>query len=135
FGPLGITGPHLTSDGAGPADGPYALDLARLDRLGGAGTWMASTDDVAAMLAAVTPADRAALAWPGVIVDQYGWGHTGTVDGAKACAWVMEEGRTVVVAVVAGNRPSTGGKLCDLVVPALAADLGVWADEPVRSPA
>ncbi len=134
FDPLGITGPHLTTVGAGPSDGPYAPGIARLERLGAAGTWMASSDDIAAMLAGVTPADQPVLSWPGVIVDQYGWGHTGTVDGAKACAWVMEAGRTVVVAIVAGNRPSTGGKVCDRIVPAVAADLGIWADKPVRSP-
>lgn len=133
--PAGVNGPHLTTEGLHPDDGPYAKGVARFDRLGGAGTWMASSDDVAVMLASVTEADRAVLVWPGVIVDQYGWGHTGTVDGAKACAWVMDGGRTVAVAVVAGNRQATGGEVCDIVVPAVAADLGVWAGDPVRSPA
>ena len=50
--PAGVTGPHLTVDGAGPDDAPYAKGVARFDRLGGAGQWMASTDDVAALLAA-----------------------------------------------------------------------------------
>jgi hypothetical protein len=59
-----------------------------------------------------------------VMVDQYGWGHTGTVDGAKACAWRLEGGRTEIVAVVAGNRPSSGGRLCDQLLPALSTDLG-----------
>jgi D-alanyl-D-alanine carboxypeptidase len=135
FEPARITGPHLTTDGPQLDDGPYREGLARFDRLGGAGNWVASTDDIATMLTTVTTADRDALMWPGVIVDQYGWGHTGTVDGAKACAWVLDGGYTIVVAVVAGNRPATGGKVCDAVVPALAADLGIWADDPVRSPA
>lgn len=134
FTPLGIDGPHLITDPDAGSDGPYAPGVARLERLGGAGAWLASSADIATMLAAVTATDRAALSWPGVIVDQYGWGHTGTVDGAKACAWVMEDGRTVVVAIVAGNEPSTGAKVCDAVVPALATDLGAWAGEPVRSP-
>ena len=134
FDPAGVSGPHLTTDGHQPTDGPYAKDIARFDRLGGAGTWMASTDDLAAMLRSVSDADRVTLAWPGVIVDQYGWGHTGTVDGAKACAWLLEEDRTIVVAVVAGNRQATGGAVCDIVVPAVAADLGIWAGAPVRSP-
>jgi len=46
----------------------------------------------------------------------------------------MEGGRTVVTAIVAGDRPSSGGRVCDAVLPALAADLGVWADKPVRNP-
>jgi hypothetical protein len=86
---------------------------------------MASTDTIAEMLAAVTPEDQLTMAYPAVMVDQYGWGHTGTVDGAKACAWRLEDGRTEVVAIVAGNRPSSGGHLCDLVVPAVGSDLGV----------
>jgi hypothetical protein len=68
------------------------------------------------------------------MADQYGWGHTGTVDGAKACAWVLDGGRTIVVGVISGNRPSTGGRLCDALVSALAVDLGEWAGEPVRTP-
>ena len=36
----------------------------------------------------VTAADLTTLRPPGIISDQYGWGHTGTVDGAKSCAWV-----------------------------------------------
>ncbi|MCU1500844.1 MAG: peptidase family protein, partial [Ilumatobacteraceae bacterium] len=88
----------------------------------------------AEMVAAITAQDRAILADPGIFTDQYGWGHTGTVDGAKACAWQLEDGRTTVVAIVAGNRPSTGGRLCDLLVPALAGDLGLGTEKPVRLP-
>ena len=135
FDPILVTGPHLTTDGVQPGDAPYFKNVARFDRLGGAGTWMASTDDIAAMLSAVSPSDRATLAWPGIMADQYGWGHTGTVDGAKACAWVLDGGRTIVVGVISGNRPSTGGELCDMLVSALAVDLGVWAGEPLRTPA
>ena len=134
FGPIGVQGPHLTTDQPAPTDGPYALGVARLERLGGAGTWMASTDDMARMLDSVTAADLTTLRPPGIISDQYGWGHTGTVDGAKSCAWVMEQGRTVVVATVSGNGPSSGGKVCDLVIPAIATDLGFWADRPIRLP-
>ena len=74
------------------------------------------------------------MTWPGVFVDQYGWGHTGTVDGAVSCAWVMESDRTVVVATVAGNRPATGGAVCDRVVVAVATDLGTPAGKPDRLP-
>jgi CubicO group peptidase (beta-lactamase class C family) len=130
----GITGPHLTVDGLLPTDGPYQLDVRRLDRLGGAGTWMGSSDDIAELLSAVTEADRAMLTLPGVMLDQYGWGHTGSVDGTRACAWVMDGGHTVLVGVIAGNRPSSGRALCDVLVPALAQDLGQWAGPPVRLP-
>jgi CubicO group peptidase (beta-lactamase class C family) len=134
FEPAGITGPFLSTDGPRDTSVPYTKGLARLERLGGAGTWLASTDDIAAMLSAVTPDDLLTLQWPGIILDQYGWGHTGSVDGAAACAWVMEGGDTVVTAFVSGTRPSSGGKVCDVVLPALAADLGRYAGEPVRTP-
>ena len=134
FDPIGITGPHLTTARPAPMDGPYLQGVARLERLGGAGTWMASTDDIAGMLDSITADDLATLQFPGIITDQYGWGHTGTVDGAKSCAWVMEAGRTVAVATVSGNKPVTGGTICDLVVPSIAADLGFWAGKPVRIP-
>ena len=52
FDPILVTGPHLTTDGVQPGDAPYFKNVARFDRLGGAGTWMASTDDIAAILSA-----------------------------------------------------------------------------------
>jgi CubicO group peptidase (beta-lactamase class C family) len=133
--PAGITGPHLTVDGSGPDDAPYAKGVARFDRLGGAGQWMASTDDVAALLASITDLDRDVLTWPGILADQYGWGHTGSVDGAFSCAWVIGDGRAVVSATVSGATPGSGGGVCDLVLPAAAADLGLpYLGEPVRTP-
>lgn len=134
FRPAGITGPYLSVDGLHASSVPYPKGLARLERLGGAGTWLASTDDIAAMLAAVTADDRVTLEWPGIIVDQYGWGHTGTLDGAEACAWLLQDSRTVITAFVSGSKPNTGGKVCDRVVPALATDLGIDAGDPVRNP-
>ncbi len=134
FDPIGVTGPHLTTAGAKPFDAPYAKGLGRLDRLGGAGTWMASTNDVARMMSAVTIDDMDTLVWPGIMIDQYGWGHTGTVDGAKACTWVLDGGRTVIAAAVSGNVPSSGSELCDVLVPALAVDVGLYAGDPIRSP-
>lgn len=134
FDPIGATGAHLTTDGQLPTDVGYRLGLERLSRLGGAGTFIASTDDVAAVLASTTPADLEVLRFPGVLVDQYGWGHTGSVDGAVACAWTLEGGRTVVAATVAGPSPSTGGGVCDRVVPAVARDLGIDLGRPDRSP-
>lgn len=124
---------HLTTDQPLASDGPYAKGVARLERLGGAGTWMASSDIIATIVAAATDADMTTLAYPAVMTDQYGWGHTGTVDGAKACAWRLS-GDTTIVAIVAGNRPDSGGRLCDLLVPALAADFGITLGKPDRQP-
>jgi CubicO group peptidase (beta-lactamase class C family) len=134
FDPAGITGPYLSTDGFRESSVPYVKGLARLQRLGGAGTWLASTDDIAAMFSAVTDDDLVTLQWPGIIIDQYGWGHTGSLDGAEACAWVMQDGRTVIIAFISGSKPNTGGEVCDKVVPALASDLGVYAGDPVRNP-
>jgi len=134
FDPLGLSGVHLTTDGHLPSDVEYRKGVARLSRLGGAGTFIVSTADVAAMLASATAADLEVMTWPGLIVDQYGWGHTGTVDGALACAWVLEGGRTVVSATLSGRSPSTGGGVCDHVVPAVADDLGIGQGVPDRSP-
>jgi D-alanyl-D-alanine carboxypeptidase len=133
FAPAGVIGPSVSSAGA-PADmAPYPLGVGRLDRLGGAGMWLASSDDVAAVVASITDADRATMTYPAVMTDQYGWGHTGTVDGAKACAWRFADG-TVVAGLVAGNQPSTGGGVCDRLVTALAVDLGLLRGEPLRLP-
>ncbi|MGA7758096.1 MAG: serine hydrolase domain-containing protein [Ilumatobacteraceae bacterium] len=135
FEPLGISGAHLTTGGQLPSDVGYALGVDRLDRLGGAGSFIVSTDDLAAVIDATTALDLEMLAWPGIFVDQYGWGHTGSVDGAVSCVWTMELGRTVVAATVAGTRPNTGGAACDLLLPAVAADLGIEASgRPDRSP-
>lgn len=134
FAPAGVTGPSLSTQGVRDDMAPSPRGIGRLARLGGAGAWLASTDDVTAVLADVDPTDLDVLRWPGVMVDQYGWGHTGTLDGAKACAWVMEDGRTTVAATVSGSTPRTGGEVCDAVVQALATDLGIWAGEPFRTP-
>lgn len=134
FDPLDADGVHVTVDGQLPGDVGYSLGVDRLARLGGAGTFIVSTDDLVAMTAATTLDDASVLVWPGVFADQYGWGHTGTIDGAKSCVWVMEGWRTVVAATVAGNSPGTGGALCDRVVLALARDLGIADGVPDRSP-
>ncbi len=134
FDPIGVDGVHLTATGQLPTDIGYRPGVDRLSRLGGAGAFIVSTDDLASMLAAVTPSDLDTMRWPGLIVDQYGWGHTGTVSGALSCAWVLEGGRTVVAVTVAGNSPATGGEVCDRVVPALARDLGIDDGRPDRSP-
>ncbi len=94
FDPVGSTGAHLTTDGQLPSDIGYRLGVERLSRLGGAGNFIVSTDDLTTVLAELTDSDLDVLRWPGVIVDQYGWGHTGSVQGAVACAWVLEGGRT-----------------------------------------
>jgi len=132
--PIGASGIHLTTDGQLPGDVGYAPGVDRLSRLGGAGTFLVSTDDLAAVMGSITAADSNVMTWPGLMVDQYGWGHTGSVTGAVSCVWVMESDRTVVAATVAGNRPATGGDVCDRVVPAIATDLGIPAGRPDRSP-
>ena len=106
FDPADIAGPYLSTDGTHRDAAPYVKGLARLERLGGAGTWLMSTDDLVTMLDHVTTDDLQVLRSPGIVEDQYGWGHTGTLDGAKACAWVLHDG-TTVAAVVSGPRPAT----------------------------
>jgi CubicO group peptidase (beta-lactamase class C family) len=134
FDPVGVDGVHLTDGGLQPRDQPHPDGVDRLSRLGGAGTLIVSTDDTAMALGRMTFADRIILQPPGVFTDQYGFGHTGTVDGAKACIWVLEDGATVVSATIAGNSVSSGGGLCDIVVPAVASDLGFGSAKPDRTP-
>ena len=134
FDPIGASGIHLTDGGLLPGDLPYAEGVDRLSRLGGAGTLVVSTDDTAMLLARMTPTDRDVLQAPGVFTDQYGFGHTGTVDGAKACIWVLEYGATVVAATIAGGSVASGGDMCDIVVPAVAGDLGFGTAAPDRTP-
>jgi CubicO group peptidase (beta-lactamase class C family) len=134
FDPIGESGVHLTDDGLLPGDQPHPEGVDRLSRLGGAGTLIVSTDDTALLLGRMTPQDAAVLQPTGVFTDQYGFGHTGTVDGAKACIWVLEGGVTVVSATIAGNSVSTGGGVCDMVVPAVGLDLGINAGRPDRTP-
>ena len=134
FDPLGIDGLHLSTGGLLPTDVPHPDDLGRLSRLGGAGTFVVSTEDLAAMVAATTFDDVDTLRPPGVFTDQYGWGHTGTVSGAISCIWVFELGRTVVAATIAGDSPAEGGTICDIVVPAIADDLGIGQGLPIRTP-
>lgn len=132
--PVGVAGIHLTTDGLLPGDLPHVEGVERLSRLGGAGTLVVSTDDSAAVLGRLTPTDRNVLLPPGVFTDQYGFGHTGTVDGAKACVWVLEDGATAVAATISGNSAGTGGAICDAIVRAVASDLGIGAGRPNRIP-
>jgi len=134
FDPVGAEGVHLTDNGLQPGDIDHPDGVDRLSRLGGAGTLIVSTDDTAAALGRMTFGDRIILQPPGVFTDQYGFGHTGTVDGAKACVWVLEDGATVVSATIAGNSVASGGGVCDIVVPAVASDLGFGSAKPDRTP-
>lgn len=134
FDPVGADGIHLTYQGLLPGDIAHPDGVARLSRLGGAGTLIVSTDDTALALGRMTFGDRIILQPPGVFTDQYGFGHTGTVDGAKACVWVLEDGVTVVSATIAGNSVGSGGGVCDIVVPAVASDLGFGSAKPDRTP-
>jgi D-alanyl-D-alanine carboxypeptidase len=133
FDPAGLSPAHLADDGQTPDDIAHRRGVARLSRLGGAGNLIASTDSVAGALARLTPADYLSLHLPGGFIDQYGFGHTGTVGGAVACAWVLEGGRTVFAMTISGERPATGGAVCDTIEPALGSDLGFWAGTPTRS--
>jgi D-alanyl-D-alanine carboxypeptidase len=133
FDPNDLSPARLSTDGQLPDEVGHRRGVARLSRLGGAGTLIVSTDSIAGALATLTPADRQSLHWPGGFIDQYGFGHTGTVGGAVACAWVLEGGRTVVAATISGERPATGGAVCDAIEPALGSDLGFWAGTPSRS--
>ncbi len=134
FDPVGVQGVHSTYDGLLPGDIDYRLGVERLSRLGGAGTLIVSTDDLALAVGRLTPVDLAVLQPPGMFDDQYGIGHTGTIDGAKACVWLLDGGTTVVAATIAGDSFSTGGGICDLVVPAVATDLGNDQGRPNRTP-
>jgi len=134
FDPIGADGVHLTDAGLAPTDVAHAPGVDRLSRLGGAGTLVMSTDDVAVLAGTLAPGDRWLLRPPGMFTDQYGYGHTGTIEGAKACVWLLDGGSTTVAATVAGDSPSTGGSVCDIIVPAVATDLGMNAGRPDRTP-
>lgn len=134
FDPVGADGVHLTDGGLQAGDVPHPDGVERLSRLGGAGTLVVSTDDTALALGRLTFGDLVVLQPPGVFTDQYGWGHTGTVDGAKSCIWVLDGGNTVVSATVSGNSVGAGGGVCDIIVPAVATDLGIGAGRPDRNP-
>ncbi len=134
FDPIGEAGLHASTNGLLPTDAPHGFDVTRFSRLGGAGTLVVSTNALTAMTAQLHPSDAATLRAPGIFVDQYGWGHTGTIDGAVSCLWVLEGGRTTVAATIAGIIPAKGGDICDRVVPAVANDLGIGQGRPVRTP-
>lgn len=137
FDPVGVDGIHLSGDAllADDMPHPHGAGVARLSRLGGAGTLVVSTDDLAIAVGRLLPADLDVVRFPAVFTDQYGFGHTGTIDGAKSCVWVIEAGRTVVSATIAGNALGTGGAVCDAVLPAVARDLGTSGDgRPTREP-
>lgn len=134
FDPAAVAGAHLAAAELLPGDAPHWEGTLRLSRLGGAGQLVVSTDDLALVFDRLTPTDREILQPPGVFTDQYGFGHTGTVTGAKACVWILEDGATAVAATIAGNSVDSGGDVCDIVVPAVASDLGLGSAKPERTP-
>jgi CubicO group peptidase (beta-lactamase class C family) len=134
FDPVGVSGVHLVDAGLQPGDLPYRPGAQRLSRLGGAGALIVSTDDVAMLFGRLIPTDLLLLQPPGVHTDQYGYGHTGTVESAKSCIWLLDGGATVVAATVSGDRIASGGGVCDIVVPAVATDYGINQGPPVRIP-
>ena len=134
FDPLGRDGVHTSTGGLLPTDATHSGSVARLSRLGGAGVFIVSTADLAAMIGSVSTLDLDTIQPPGIFVDQYGWGHTGTLNGAVSCLWLLDGGRTAIAATIAGSSPSTGGGICDRVVPAVANDLGLGQGRPSRTP-
>ena len=134
FDPLGLGGLHATVNGLLDTDLAHPRPVDRLIRLGAAGTFVVSMNDLAAALSQLSPDDLAHLRRPAAYSDQYGVGHTGTIRGAKACAWSLDEGATAIAIAISGDSISSGGRLCDLALPALARDLGVADPEPRRFP-
>jgi CubicO group peptidase (beta-lactamase class C family) len=134
FDPIEANGVHATYGGLQGDDLQYEPGVDRLSRLGGAGTLIVSTDDLARLLGRLTANDLEVLKPPGVFTDQYGFGHTGSVDFAKSCVWLFDAGTTVVSATVAGESVGSGGDVCDIVVPAVATDLGIGQGPPDRTP-
>lgn len=61
-------------------------------------------------------------------------GHTGTLNSAVSCLWLLDRGRTSVTAAIAGSSPSKGTGICDRVVSAAANDPGLDQGQPRRTP-
>ena len=132
--PLGASGVHLTTGGQLPTDVGYALGVERLSRLGGAGAFIVSTDDLAAVLGSITPADRAVLTWPGrvrrpVRLGSHRNGRRRSVVRLGPGGGPHRRGRHR-----RRHRPSTGGDVCDRVVAAVADDLGTRPASPTAPP-
>ena len=134
FRPLELAGAHTTEGGLLPDDMIHGKNPNRLSRLGAAGTFVVSSNDLALAFSHLSPADLDVLRQPAVFVDQYGFGHTGTIEGAKACTGVLQDGATVMSAAIAGDSVASGGGVCDRLLPALAQDLGIPAARPDRWP-
>lgn len=121
FDPVDVEGFHLVGEGLLPTDGGL-VDDQQLVSTGGAGTFVVSTEGLAAVFAELSDADRAIFTDPAVMRDQYGWGHTGIAKNVSSCLWILEEGLTVLAASAAGTSVN-GGVTCDRFVPAIATDL------------
>jgi hypothetical protein len=102
--------------------------------LGAAGAWVASPSELVAVLASVTPAEKAALTAPTkASLGSYGegarvmpdgaWGHTGTLEAARSCVFVEPDG-TIWAATVAGKSPVNGAALHTKLLPAIKALAG-----------
>ena len=134
FGPDELGGVHSTEAGLRDTDLAHPRPVERLTRLGAAGTFVVSMNDLAVVLSQLSSDDLAHLRQPAAYTDQYGVGHTGTIQGAKACAWSLDDGTTAISIAISGDSVYSGGQLCNLALPALARDLGVPAPEPRRFP-
>lgn len=134
FTPLGLEGVHSTETGLRDTDLAHPRPVDRLTRLGAAGTFVVSMNDLAIALSRLSDDDLVHLRQPAAYTDQYGVGHTGTIRGAKACAWSLGDGATALSIAISGDSIYSGGQLCDLAIPALARDLGIPDPEPRRFP-
>lgn len=133
FEPAGLDGFHTTAAGLLPGDGGVIEDGVTTST-GGAGTYLVSTEDLAAVFGSLSDLDREIFSEFAVMTDQYGWGHTGIAKAVSACLWMLEDGATVVAGAVAGGN-AKGAVVCDRIVPALAGDLelGLGKAKPKRT--
>lgn len=133
FAPAGVDGFHTTADGLRDDDVGLLNDQL-LTSTGGAGTFVASSDDLTAVFSSLTADDLEVFDGSSVMNDQYGWGHTGIAKDVSSCLWILEDGKTVMAATAVGDT-ITGGVACDRFVPAVATDLelGLGSAKPDRN--
>ena len=134
LGPNALNGVHSTEAGLLGDHLAHPRPVERLTRLGAAGTFVVSMNDLAIAFSQLSAVDLAHLRQPAAYADQYGIGHTGTIQGAKACTWSLDEGTTAISIAISGDSVFSGGQLCNLALPALARDLGMPDPKPRRFP-
>jgi D-alanyl-D-alanine carboxypeptidase len=134
WSPLHISGPHIARTGsrsAGDVVHPVTPGRRYLEPLGAAGAWMASPSELVAVVANMTPAERDAMTVPtkasfgtygegARVMADGSWGHTGTLEAARACVFVEADG-TIWAAMVAGKSPINGAALYAKLRPSILA--------------